>query len=162
MEDFGNTDCLEGTYGDKNLYTTPEDLLKWDQAFYTEEILNKQMQDSAFTPYSNERRSMHNYGLGWRLLMIPNGKKVIYHNGRWHGFNAAFARLTDEKVTIIILGNKYNSRIYTAARDAYDIFGDYRQTYGGEDDEAENNAPVVKKTTHHKSSKHHSKNQKKR
>jgi CubicO group peptidase (beta-lactamase class C family) len=155
-------DCLEGTYGDKNLYTTPEDLLKWDQAFYTEEILNKQMQDSAFTPYSNERRSMHNYGLGWRLLMIPNGKKVIYHNGRWHGFNAAFARLTDEKVTIIILGNKYNSRIYTAARDAYDIFGDYRQTYGGEDDEAENNAPVVKKTTHHKSSKHHSKKSKKK
>jgi predicted component of type VI protein secretion system len=30
-------------------------------------------------------------------------KKVIYHNGRWHGFNSAFARLTDEKVTIIIL-----------------------------------------------------------
>jgi CubicO group peptidase (beta-lactamase class C family) len=144
-------DCLEGTYGDKNIYTTPADLLKWDQAFYTDQVINKTLQDSAFTPYSLERPSVHNYGLGWRLLMIPNGKKVIYHNGRWHGFNAAFARLTDEKVTIIILGNKYNSRIYTAARDAYDIFGDYRQTRNG-DDEAEGSEPggTTKKVIHKK------------
>jgi CubicO group peptidase (beta-lactamase class C family) len=148
-------DCLEGTYGDKNLYTTPEDLLKWDQAFYTEQLINKRLQDSAFTPYSLERPSMHNYGLGWRLLMIPNGKKVIYHNGRWHGFNAAFARLTDEKVTIIILGNKYNSKIYTAARDAYDIFGDYRQTHDRDDEETDTNEPRSKKEAHRKTAKHH-------
>ncbi len=138
-------DCLEGTYGDKNIYTTPQDLLKWDQAFYTEQLINKTMQDSAFTPYSNERPSIHNYGLAWRLLMVPNGKKVIYHNGRWHGFNAAFARLTDEKVTIIILGNKYNSRIYTAARNAYDIFGNYMQTHDRDDEETDASEPVVKK-----------------
>jgi CubicO group peptidase (beta-lactamase class C family) len=146
-------DCLEGTYGDKNIYTTPQDLLKWDQAFYTEQLINNTLLDSAFTPYSNERPSVHNYGLGWRLLMIPNGKKVIYHNGRWHGFNAAFARLTDEKVTIIILGNRYNSRIYTAARDAYDIFGEYRQSRDGDDDEG--NEPVVrKKKSSRKTAKH--------
>lgn len=146
-------DCLEGTYGDKNIYTTPQDLLKWDQALYTEQVINKTMQDSAFTPYSLERPSIHNYGLGWRLLILPNGKKVIYHNGRWHGFNAAFARLTDEKATIIILGNKYNSRIYTAARHAYDIFGNYLQTHDGDEDD--NNEAVVKKVTHRKTAKHH-------
>lgn len=129
-------DNLEGTYGDKNIYTTPEDLLKWDQAFYTDQIINKSLQDSAFTPYSNERPSVHNYGLGWRLLMLPNGKKVIYHNGRWHGFNAAFARLTDEKVTIIILGNKFNHNVYKSARQAYDIFGDYQQCHKSDDEEA--------------------------
>jgi CubicO group peptidase (beta-lactamase class C family) len=152
-------DCLEGTYGDKNIYTTPQDLLKWDQAVYTEQLINKTFQDSAFTPYSLERPSIHNYGLGWRLLMIPNGKKVIYHNGRWHGFNAAFARLTDEKVTIIVLGNKFNSRIYSAARDAYDIFGDYRQTRDREEEETDNNnEPVVhKKHAARKTSKRHRK-----
>jgi CubicO group peptidase (beta-lactamase class C family) len=148
-------DCLEGTYGDKNIYTTPEDLLKWDQAFYTEQLINKPLQDSAFTPYSLERPSMHNYGLGWRLLMIPNGKKVIYHNGRWHGFNAAFARLTDERVTIIILGNKYNSRIYTAARDAYDIFGNYRQTHDRDDEETDINEPGNKRVALRKTAKRH-------
>lgn len=118
-------DFSDGTYGDKNVYSTPRDLLKWDQSLYTNEIISKQMLDSAFTPYSNEKRSLHNYGLGWRLLMYPNGKKVIYHNGRWHGFNSAFARLVDEKVTIIMLSNKFNKGVYTIARKCYNLFGDY-------------------------------------
>jgi CubicO group peptidase (beta-lactamase class C family) len=132
-------DFLEGTYGDKNIYTTPRDLLKWDQAFYTDQLINKELLDTAFTPYSNERPSVHNYGLAWRLLLLPNGKKVIYHNGRWHGFNAAFARLTDEKATIIVLGNKFNHNIYKSARLAYDIFGEYKQGHGN--DEEENETP---------------------
>jgi len=131
-------DKMEGTAGDKNIYSTPKDLLKWDQALYTDQFLRKSLLDSAFTPYSLERPSIHNYGLGWRMLLIPNGKKVIYHFGRWHGFNAAFARLPDEKVTIIILGNKFNRNIYSVARKAYDIFGDYQQTHDSRDDDAEN------------------------
>ena len=122
-----NWDFLEGTYGDKNIYTTPRDLLKWSLAISQGQVLNQSLLDSAFTPYSNERPSIHNYGLGWRLLMLKNGKKVIYHNGRWHGSNAALAKLTDEDVTIIIIGNRFNSNIYNVARKAYDLFGDYQQ-----------------------------------
>jgi CubicO group peptidase (beta-lactamase class C family) len=132
-----DNDFLEGTYGDKNIYTTPKDLLKWDQAFYTDQLIRRSLLDTAYTPYSNERPSVHNYGLGWRLLMLPNSKKVVYHNGRWHGFNAAFARLIEEKVTIIVLGNKYNSRIYSTARKAYDIFGEYFQDNDRDDEETE-------------------------
>lgn len=57
--------------------------------------------------------------------MFPNGKKVEYHNGHWHGFNSAFARLTDEKATIIIVSNNYNNSIYNIARRLYDVFGNY-------------------------------------
>jgi hypothetical protein len=78
---------------------------------------------------------VHNYGLGWRLQLLPNGKKVVYHFGKWHGCNAAFARLIDEKVTIIILGNKFTKSIYHAAQLSYDIFGDYMQTMVPESDE---------------------------
>jgi CubicO group peptidase (beta-lactamase class C family) len=118
-------DFSDGPYGDKNIYSTPRDLLKWDQAWYEGAVINQQLADSTFTSYSNERPGTHNYGLGWRLLNIPNGKTVIYHNGRWHGFNSAFARLTDEKVTIIILSNKFNREVYFAARKMYNIFGNY-------------------------------------
>lgn len=121
-------DYTDGPYGDKNIYSTPRDLLKWDQAIATNSVVNPTLMDSAFSPYSNERPSIHNYGLGWRLLMLKNGKKVTYHNGRWHGFNAAFARLGDEKATIIILGNKYNSGIYSTARKLYNFFGPYDET----------------------------------
>ena len=58
-------DKMEGTVGDKNIYSTPKDLLKWDQALYTDQFLRKTLLDSAFTPYSLERPSINNYGLGW-------------------------------------------------------------------------------------------------
>lgn len=118
-------DFSDGPYGDKNIYSTCRDLLKWDQALYEAKIIRKDLLDSAFTPYSNEKPGVKNYGLGWHLLMLPNDKKVIFHNGRWHGFNSAFARLTDEKITIIITGNKMNMGIYKVAKKMYNLFGPY-------------------------------------
>jgi CubicO group peptidase (beta-lactamase class C family) len=132
---FWEYDFLDATYGDKNIYTTPQDLLKWDQALYTDQVIRKSLLDSAFAPYSFEKQSVHNYGFGWRLQILPNGKKVVYHFGKWHGSNAAFARLMDEKVTIIVLGNKFNRAIYDAAILCYDIFGDYQQRILNEPDE---------------------------
>lgn len=120
-------DHLDLTYGDKNIYSTPRDLLKWDQILYTYQIIDKELLEAAFSPYSFEKPGTHNYGLGWRLELLPNGKKIIYHFGRWHGNNSAFTRLPDEKVTIIILGNKFNRYIYSVAHKSYDLFGVYQQ-----------------------------------
>jgi CubicO group peptidase (beta-lactamase class C family) len=150
-------DCLDNTYGDKNVYTTPRDLLKWSRAIMGGELVRQSLLDSAFTPYSNEKRSVHNYGLGWRLLMLPNGKKVVYHNGRWHGSNAAFAMLPDEDVTIIIIGNKYNANIYSAARRSYDLFGNYLQNGNGGDDEEKESMVRHVSRHHHKKYYAHSK-----
>ncbi|MEI2737400.1 MAG: serine hydrolase domain-containing protein [Chitinophagaceae bacterium] len=132
---YWDYDFLDATYGDKNVYTTPQDLLKWDQALYTDQVIQKPLLDSAFAPYSFEKPSIHNYGLGWRLQLLPNGKKVVYHFGKWHGSNAAFARLVDERVTIIILGNRFSKTIYGAAHLCYDIFGDYQQRKVPDSDE---------------------------
>ena len=132
---YWDYDFLDATYGDKNVYTTPQDLLKWDQALYTDQVIQKPLLDSAFAPYSFEKPSIHNYGLGWRLQLLPNGKNVVYHFGKWHGSNAAFARLVDERVTIIILGNRFSKTIYGAAHLCYDIFGDYQQRKVPDSDE---------------------------
>ncbi|MCX6318279.1 MAG: serine hydrolase [Bacteroidetes bacterium] len=134
---YWDRDFLDATYGDKNIYTTPRDLLKWDQALYTDQVLSKAWLDSAFAPYSFEKPSIHNYGLGWRLQLLPNGKKVVYHFGKWHGSNAAFARLMDEKATIIIIGNRFTRYIYGAATLCYDIFGEYLQGENGDTEESD-------------------------
>ncbi|SHE84651.1 serine hydrolase domain-containing protein [Flavisolibacter ginsengisoli] len=118
-------DFSDGPYGDKNVFSTPRDLLKWDQSLYAQSIIKQPLLDSAYTPYSNEKPGIHNYGLGWRMLLLPNKKKVIYHNGHWHGFNSAFARLPEENATIIILSNKYNTNVYTTAKKLYNLFGNY-------------------------------------
>lgn len=120
-------DIFDNTYGDKNIYSTVRDMAKWDAALYNEKFISQSLLDTAFQPLSNEKPSIHNYGLGWRMINLPNGKKVIYHNGKWHGFNPAFARLIDEKAMIVILGNQTNSKMYHAAKLAYNVFGDYMQ-----------------------------------
>ena len=117
---------LDAVYGDKNVYSTPRDMLKWDQALYAGGMFKQSTLDSAFAGYSWEKEGKRNYGLGWRMTFLDNGKKLLYHNGWWHGNNAAFIRLIDEKATIIVLGNKFNRRIY-ASKHAADIFGNYLQ-----------------------------------
>lgn len=122
---YWQSDQFDCTYGDKNIYSTAADLLKWDQAVHSGSLVKKELLDSAFAPLSNERPSIHNYGLGWRMMIFPNGKKIIYHNGRWHGSNTVFVRLPDEKVTIIAIGNKFNRHIYSSAMRAMNLFGEY-------------------------------------
>ncbi len=107
---------LDTGFGDKNIYSTPEDLLKWDQALYTNEIFSEKTLEQAYTPYSNEKPGVRNYGYGWRMNVYPDGKKVIYHNGWWHGNNTVFIRMIEDSVTIIVLGNKYNRNIYQAKK----------------------------------------------
>lgn len=102
--------------GDKNIYSTARDLLKWDQALYTNYLFTDELLQEAFAPYSNERPGVRNYGLGWRMNVYPDGKKVVYHNGWWHGNNTVFIRDVANSVTIIVLGNKYNRNIYQARR----------------------------------------------
>jgi CubicO group peptidase (beta-lactamase class C family) len=143
---FWDPDPFDCTYGDKNIYTTAEDLLKWDQALNSGQLFKKETLDSAYTPLSNERRSIHNYGLGWRMMIFPNGKKFIYHNGRWHGSNAVFVRFPDENATMIIIGNKYNSSIYNSARKAYNLFGSYTPDSNNKSEEADDTENSVTET----------------
>ena len=129
-------DFSDGPYGDKNIYSTCRDLLKWDQALYDGRIIRQDLLDSAFKPYSFEKPGVKNYGLGWHLLLLPNNKKVVYHNGKWHGFTSAFARLTDEQVTIIMISNKYNMGVYSMSKKMFNLFGPYdgRNDNLGEDE----------------------------
>ncbi len=103
---------LDETVGDKNIYSTPADLLKWDQALYTSQLLSSSIKDSAFTPRSFEKPGIHNYGLGWRMYTLPQNKNILYHNGWWHGNNSCFYRVVTDSLTIIILGNKNNKNTY--------------------------------------------------
>jgi CubicO group peptidase (beta-lactamase class C family) len=124
---------LDAVYGDKNIYTTPRDLLIWDRALRSGKLFTAETLEQAYAPYSNEKPGTHNYGLGWRMNIYPEGKKMIYHNGWWHGCNTAFIRLIDEDVTIIAIGNKFTRSVYDAKALAR-LFGNYTHT---EEDDTE-------------------------
>jgi CubicO group peptidase (beta-lactamase class C family) len=105
-------DCI---YGDKNVYSTPRDMLLWDDALYSNKFISQSTFQEAIKPTSFEKPGTHNYGLGWRLVEMPNNK-IVYHNGWWHGNNACFTRLIRDTATIIILGNKFNRAIYSGQK----------------------------------------------
>lgn len=102
----------DNVIGDKGIYSTVNDMFKWDQALYSEKLLKKKTIDEAFTGYSNEHKGKRNYGYGWRLLDDGKGNKIVYHNGWWHGYSSLFLRRLKDQTTIILLSNKYNSSIY--------------------------------------------------
>lgn len=108
---LGNLDLI---YGDKNVYTTPKDLLNFSVALFSKDFLKPELANKIFEPYSNEKKGINNYGLGFRMKEFDNGEKLTYHNGWWHGTNSVFAHLLKSKVTIIAIGNKYSQRVYSA------------------------------------------------
>jgi len=111
----------DGVYGDKGIYSTAEDMYRWDQSFYQNILLSNETIELAYGPCSFEKRGVKNYGLGWRMLCYANGNKVIYHQGWWHGNNTSFYRFIKENMTIIVLGNRFTNNIYHQAPAVYSI-----------------------------------------
>ena len=117
-------DYLDKVYGDKNIYSTPRDLLKFDRARNSPSFLEPELLAQVYVGYSNEHPGTKNYGLGIRMVNWENGKNFYFHNGWWHGFTSSYITLKDENVTIIALSNKYTKNTY-AIRKLSVLFGDY-------------------------------------
>lgn len=111
----------DGVYGDKGIYSTVRDMYLWDQSFYDYSFLDSATTEYAYGPCSFERPGIKNYGLGWRMYCYPDGDKVVFHNGWWHGNNTLFLRFIKDNFTIIVLGNKYNKSIYQQGKAIYRI-----------------------------------------
>ncbi|WP_310558623.1 serine hydrolase domain-containing protein [Flavobacterium sp.] len=117
-------DYLDKVYGDKNIYSTPRDLLKFDRARNSPYFLEPALLKQVYTGYSNEHPGRKNYGLGIRMINWETGKNFYFHNGWWHGFTSSYITLKDENVTIIALSNKFTKGTY-AVRKLAPLFGDY-------------------------------------
>ncbi len=117
-------DFLDGIYGDKNVYSTPRDLLKLDLARHSKYFLNPDLIKQLYAGYSYEHNGTKNYGLGIRMIEWKIGEPFYFHNGWWHGNTSSYISLRKEKVTIIALSNKFNHSTYQVKRVA-SLFGDY-------------------------------------
>ncbi len=91
-------------YAAGSMYSTVEDLFKWDQALYDNKIVSAASKELMFKP------GLSNYGYGFVIADRPIGKttqktKIIQHGGGINGFNSLFTRVVDQKSSIIILDN---------------------------------------------------------
>ena len=88
------------------MYSTVDDLLKWNEAFYGGKVLSKNSLDAALTPavLKNGEQPPMQYGYG--LIMGKfRGEDIISHGGGLHGFITQLAYYPKEKLTVIMFSN---------------------------------------------------------
>ena len=107
---FGDVDDGSPTAipGDGGIYSTVEDLFKWDQALYTDKLVRQSSLSEAFTP-AKVQQGTTTYGFGWNVVE-EDGNKYLWHQGSQAGFRAFIERRLTDKVTVIMLTNKGNSK----------------------------------------------------
>jgi CubicO group peptidase (beta-lactamase class C family) len=100
------------------LYSTVEDLQRWDQALYIEQVLPKAALDRMFT------RVQGNYGYGW-IMTTQHNRKCQSHGGGIFGFRTTVARYPEEKVYVVVLSNEEAAPVGVISRDlAAIVFGE--------------------------------------
>ncbi len=93
-------------YAAGGLYSTVEDLYRWDRALYTDKLIPKNLRDKMFTPFvliPNGGGSGPGYG--W-FIGREGDRPVVSHIGGIQGFSSSIARYPNDKVVIIVLGNR--------------------------------------------------------
>ena len=94
--------------GAGGMYSTIEDLYKWERGLYTDVILSESSREMMFTPKVTIREAedgkgyYHSYG---GVICTHYDRKLLYHGGGIDGFSTRIARYPEEQVSIIVLTN---------------------------------------------------------
>jgi len=80
------------------LYSTTEDLLRWEQGLFGGKVLSAASLTKMTTPFKDD------YACGLSVHTV-NGHKVIDHGGGIEGFNTFLAYYPEDKLTVVALGN---------------------------------------------------------
>jgi CubicO group peptidase (beta-lactamase class C family) len=80
------------------LYSTTEDLLRWEQGLFGGKLLSAASLQKMTTPFKND----YAFGVGVRT---ENGHKLIDHNGGIEGFSTELAYYPEDKITVVVLSN---------------------------------------------------------
>ncbi len=96
--------------GPGRISSTAEDLLKWDQALYTDKLISQQTLEEAFTPMILKNGKISSYGFGWEIISDHSAGKIVWHNGDNPGYKTEIMRFLGKKATLIILCNNYSDQ----------------------------------------------------
>jgi len=91
--------------GDGGIYSSTEDLFKWDQSLYTTKLLSRTALDQAFTPNILPDGKNSEYGFGWRISTYRE-TRCIHHSGSTIGFRNEIQRYPEKHFSVIVLTNR--------------------------------------------------------
>ena len=116
-------------YGEDGIYSTINDLYKWDQALSTERLVSPATLEMAFAPgHTNDGKEIRtdvlthpsSYGFGWFISGL-HGEKVVEHSGGWSGYATHILRVPSRQITAIVLTNSSNGDVPDIAEQMAEI-----------------------------------------
>jgi len=108
--------------GDGGIYSSIDDLTKWDAALYDNRLLSDASRKLAFTPVTPTDDPTIRYGMGWRITDEAIGGSTLWHSGETMGFRNVIIRYPQRHLTVILLTNRNDPEPYQTARAIAQVF----------------------------------------
>ena len=103
-------DQTSAVLGDGGIYSSIDDLAKWDAALYDERLLQPRSLQAAFTPATHTDDPESEYGYGWRIT-----GETLWHSGETVGFRNVIVRYPKRHMTVVVLTNRNEPEPYQLA-----------------------------------------------
>jgi CubicO group peptidase (beta-lactamase class C family) len=101
--------------GDGGIYSSIDDLAKWDAALYDA------FYAPAFVPATATDDPKVAYGLGWRISH-HRGERMLWHSGETRGFRNVLMRFPEKHLSVVLLTNRNDPAPYATALKVADLF----------------------------------------
>ena len=96
--------------GDGGIYSSIDDLAKWDAALYDGRLLQPSSLRAAFTSATHTDDPEIEYGYGWRIT-----GETLWHSGESVGFRNVIVRYPKRHATVVVLTNRNDPEPYPLA-----------------------------------------------
>jgi CubicO group peptidase (beta-lactamase class C family) len=117
------------TLGDGGIYSSVEELARWDAALAEGSLLDEAALARAFEPAVAVPRDSAppgydglGYGFGW-YVGRRRGERVVFHTGETIGFRSAILRSRDRRLTVVVLCNRSEATPLALAGALADLTG---------------------------------------
>jgi CubicO group peptidase (beta-lactamase class C family) len=103
--------------GDGGIYSSIDDLARWDAALYDDRLLSDASRRLAFTAHTATDAPEVAYGFGWRIT-----GDTLWHSGESIGFRNVIVRYPTRHMTVILLSNRDDPEPYRTAQSIARLF----------------------------------------
>jgi CubicO group peptidase (beta-lactamase class C family) len=110
---------VDGIIGDGNIFSNVDDLIKYNAALFTNELVSQKTLAEAYKPTKLSNGEIYYYGFGWDLY---ESGEFVSHTGSWMGFRSYFLRDLSSKQVFIALDNSTNEALYEQVDAVVDPF----------------------------------------
>lgn len=105
--------------GDGGIYSSIDNLARWDAALYDNRLLSDASRALAFSPQVEITGEPYkaSYGFGWRI-----SSDMLWHTGETIGFRNVMLRWPKQHLTVILLSNRNDPEPYATAMEVAKLF----------------------------------------